>query len=79
MTDIIDAKQARLELGDDAYFNLHRWLVEKGYRNLNGVFITRAQLNEYIHEQVKELRGGSDQPIGVLWGQTREHIKGKKK
>lgn len=74
--DYITAKEARAELGDEAYFTLHRWLVEKGYRNLNDIFVTKDQMQEFIRETAGAAKGSGS--TVALWGQTREVIRDKR-
>lgn len=71
--DYITTEQARKELGEEAYFAFHRWLVEKGYRNLNKTYVTKDQLREFVKETLSTFRGLDS--TDALWGQTREFWK----
>lgn len=70
MNEDIKAKRARAELGDSAYFTLHKWLRDKGYMNDPEIFITKEQMKEFNTEQLKEFKPSED--TENLWGQTRE-------
>jgi hypothetical protein len=72
----ITTEKARKELGDEAYFAFHRWLTEKGYRNLDDKYVTGDQLNEFIKETAQFIRGVL--PTNEAWGQTRELLRSKK-
>ena len=74
--EFITVKQAKEELGDQAYFAFHKWLTEKGYRNLDEKYVTKSQLNEFVKEIAGTFRGVSD--TNNLWGQTREYWRGYK-
>lgn len=85
--EYITESQAKEELGNEAYKIVYRWLLDKGYLNFDTTddvhykrsdrFITRAQLKEFVAEQLQELKGGST--MGEMWGQTKEKLKQIKK
>lgn len=72
--EYISVKKAKEELGDAAYFAFHKWLVEKGFRNLDEKFVTKDQLQQFVKDTSGTFRGPSS--TGNLWGQTREYWKG---
>ncbi len=72
--EFITVSEAKEKLDDKAYFAFHKWLVLKGYRNLNDKYVTRDQLQEFIKENNLSVRG--DLSIGALFGQTREYLRG---
>lgn len=83
--DFITPEEARLQLGDDAFWSFRRWLSNHGYINLtpvsdtklvNKVFATRSQLEEFLSEVTKEFKGKSS--AKELLGQTREYFNGVK-
>lgn len=74
--EYISPEQARRELGDESYFAFHRWLAERGFRNLGKIYVTKAQLQEFIKETAQSFRGTDS--TNALWGDTRELWRGKR-
>lgn len=87
LNEAISIKQAKEDLGEDLFFKFLRWLRTKGYMNFTKVaenkyvqeiFTTKEQLKEFMDDNDVVRNDGGNQPITVLWGQTREHLKGSK-